>query len=160
MKSNAARSESIHDNIIGRKPRGHGDKLGRKAEAAIVALLAHPTMPEAAKAAGVSETTLWRWLQRDDFRKKYREAQAKVFDGALGSLQGASTEAVNCLRRNLTCGNPSAEVQAARTILDYTLRARQLFELETRITFLETALAAREEADKLGLPTSDEAENF
>ena len=42
------------------KPRGHGDKLERKTEAAIVALLAHPTMPEAAKAAGVSETTLWR----------------------------------------------------------------------------------------------------
>lgn len=40
--------------------RGHGDKLGRKAEAAIVTLLAHPTMPDAARAAGISETTLWR----------------------------------------------------------------------------------------------------
>src|SRR6185312_4812372 len=102
MKSNAARSESIHDNIIGRKPRGHGDKLGRKAEAAIVALLAHPTMPEAAKAAGVSETTLWRWLQRDDFRKKYREAQAKVFDGALlGELSGHGA----ARRRRAGCGH-------------------------------------------------------
>jgi transposase-like protein len=36
---------------------GHGEKLSRKAQAAIVALLAHPTIPEAAKACGVSETT-------------------------------------------------------------------------------------------------------
>ncbi len=68
MKANAARQ--LTDLVSDQKPRGHGDKLERKTEAAIVALLAHPTMPEAAKAAGVSETTLWRWLQRDDFRKK------------------------------------------------------------------------------------------
>jgi hypothetical protein len=90
------------------------------------------------------------WLQRADFRKKYREAQDRVFDGALGSLHGATTEAVNCLRRNLSCGNPSAEVQAARTILDYALRARELFDLENRIAVLEAALKAREEAEKAG----------
>jgi len=148
MKANAA--IQLTDLTSDQKPRGHGDKLERKTEAAIVALLAHPTMPEAAKAAGVSETTLWRWLQRDDFRKKYREAQEKVFDGALGSLHGATTEAVTCLRRNLSCGNPSAEVHAARTILDYTLRARELFDLENRIALLEAALKAREEAEKAG----------
>lgn len=148
MKANAAREHS--DLTSDEKPRGHGDKLERKTEAAIVALLAHPTMPEAAKAAGVSETTLWRWLQRDDFRRKYREAQDKVFDGALGSLQGASTDAVSCLRRNLTCGNVSVQVQAAKAILDYTIKAREMFELENRIALLEAALKAREEADKAG----------
>lgn len=149
MKGNSARQCETASGE--REPRGHGDKLDRKTEAAIVALLAHPTMPEAAKAAGVSETTLWRWLQRDDFRTKYREAQSKVFDGALGSLHGATTEAVDCLRRNLSCGNPSAEVQAARTILDYTLKARELFDLENRIALLEAALKAREEAEKAGV---------
>jgi len=65
-------------------------------------------------------------------------------------LHGATTEAVNCLRRNLNCGNPSAEVHAARTILDYTLRAREVFDLENRIALLEAALKAREEAEKAG----------
>jgi hypothetical protein len=46
--------------------------------------------------------------------------------------------------------NPSAEVQAARTILDYTLRARELFDFETRLAQLETALKAREDAEKVG----------
>lgn len=155
----ASTALKLTDLSSSQKPRGHGDKLERKTEAAIVALLAHPTMPEAAKAAGVSETTLWRWLQRDDFRKKYREAQDKVFDGALGSLQGASTDAVSCLRRNLACGNPSAEVQAARTILDYTIKARELFDLQNRIALLEAALKAREEAEKAGLSFNDKEDD-
>ncbi len=142
MKANTAKTETSEAG------RGHGEKLSRRQDAAIVALLAHPTIPEAAKAAGVSETTLWRWLQRDDFRKKYREAQDKVFDGALGSLQGASTEAVDCLKRNLTSGTASAEVQAAKVILEYTIKARELFGMEARIAQLEAALKAREEAEE------------
>jgi len=151
MKANTAKKQKADTATTdAQQAQGHGEKLSRKAEAAIVALLAHPTIPEAAKAAGVSETTLWRWLQKDDFRKKYRGAQDKVFDGALGSLQGATTEAVNCLRRNLACGNASAEVQAAKTILVYTLKAREFFDYENRIAALEAALKAREEAEKAG----------
>jgi len=147
MKSSTARKIQT-DDAYQAKRDGHGEKLTRKAQAAIVALLAHSTIPEAAKSCGVSETTIWRWLQRDEFREKYREAQNKVFDGALGSLQGAATEAVDCLRRNLNCKNPSAQVQAARIILDYNLKAREMFDLETRVAELESALKAREEAEK------------
>ncbi len=121
--------------------RGHGDKLSRKAEAAIIALLAHPTLPQAAKAAGVSETSLWRWLQRDDFQRKYKQAQLSVFNNALGSLQAASMEAVDSLRRNLRCGNPNAEVAAARTILGFTLQATELIDLTQKVNELERRLA-------------------
>ena len=144
MKSNTAKSIAPR-NVQG---TGHGEKLARKEQAAIVALLAHPTIPGAAKAAGISETTLWRWLQRDDFREKYTEAQAKVFDGALVSLQGATMDAVNCLRRNLDCKNPWVAVQAARAILHYGLRSREIFDQDRRIAKIEAALQAREEADE------------
>jgi len=107
-------------------------------------------MPEAAKAAGVSETTLWRWLQRDDFRKRYREAQEKFFENALRSLLSATTDAISCLRQNLRCGNSSAQVYAARTILRYTFKAREFLDLESRIALLEAALDAREEAERDG----------
>ncbi len=137
---------------------GHGEKLTRRAQAAIVALLSHPTIPEAARVCGVSETTLWRWLQQDDFREKYKEAQNRVFDGALASLQGSATAAVDCLRRNLKCKNPSAQVQAARTILSYSFRAHETFELQTRIAYLEAALKAREEAEKNGFDENEAAQ--
>jgi transposase len=144
MKANTKIKPQTEDRPeIKEQAQGHGEKLSRKAEQAIVALLAHPTIPEAAKACGVSETTLWRWLQRDEFQKRYRDAQDKVFDGALGSLQGAMTEAVDCLRRNLTCGTPSAEVQAAKAILDFTMKARELLDITERVKELEKKLVLR-----------------
>ena len=122
--------------------------LSRRHEAVIVALLANPKMKDAARAAGVSEATVWRLMQREDFQRRYREAQEKAFDGALGTLQGAATEAIAALQKNLACGVPAAEVGAAKTILDFTMKAREQFGYERRIKALEDALRAREEAAK------------
>jgi hypothetical protein len=137
------------------KPRatsGHGEKLTRKANAAIAALLSHATLADAAGSVGISETTLWRWLQRDDFRRRLRQAQETVFDGALKTLQGSTTEAVNCLRRNLNCKRPSVQVQAARSIIHYTLKTRELFDLQVRLDELEARL---EEREKFALTQSE-----
>ena len=117
--------------------------LSRRHEAVIVALLANPTIKGAAEAAGVNESTVWRLMQREDFQKRFREAQDKVFDGALGSLQGATAAAVACLVRNLSCGSPAAEVAAAKTILDFTMKARELLDLGERVKELERRTALR-----------------
>lgn len=122
--------------------------LSRRHEAVIVALLANPTIKAAAAAAGVNEATVWRLMQREDFQKAYRSAQEKALDGALGTLQGAAAEAVLTLQRNLSCGVPAAEVGAAKTLLDFTLKAREQFGLDARLKALELMLKAREEADK------------
>ena len=121
--------------------------LSRRHEAVIVALLANPTMKDAAAHAGVSEATVWRLMQREEFQKRYREAQEKAFDGALGTLQGAAMEAIATLHRNLSCKGPATEVQAAKTLLDFTLKAREQFDHAARIRALEATLKAREEAD-------------
>src|SRR5688572_22778397 len=109
-------------------------------EAVVVALLAHPTIKAAAAAAGVNESTVWRLMQREDFQKAYRAAQDKALDGALGTLQGAASEAVATLQRNLSCGVPAAEVGAAKVLLDFTLKARELFGYGDRIRALEEKL--------------------
>jgi hypothetical protein len=123
-------------------PRRHGK--------VIVALLANPTIKDAAAAAEVSESTIWRLMQDDAFQKRYRDAQGKAFDGALGALQGVATQAIGTLQKNLTCGVPAAENQAAKCLLDFTMKAREQFSLDERIKQLEAALKAREEADKHG----------
>jgi hypothetical protein len=146
MKSNE--NKKLDNKNGTRDGLGHGERLSRKAQDAVLALLTHPTIPEAAKASGVSQATLWRWLQRDDFQKEYRAAQNRVFDGAIGSLQASTTQAVECLRRNLNCESPAVQVQAARAILDYTIKARNLVDFETRIAELEQALRAREQAEE------------
>jgi len=66
--------------------------LSRRHEAVIVALLANPKIKDAAEAAGVSESTLWRLMQREVFQRRYKQAQDEALQSALGSLQGAATE--------------------------------------------------------------------
>ncbi|HWT00039.1 MAG TPA: hypothetical protein VN256_07315 [Pyrinomonadaceae bacterium] len=123
--------------------------LSRRHEAVIVALIAHPKITDAAKASGVSESTVWRLMQREDFQRRYREAQDEALNSALGSIQGAATEAVNTLREIASSGKvEAARVQASKTILDFTFKVREQFGLEARIKQLEAALKAREEADQ------------
>src|ERR687886_540740 len=55
--------------------KGHGSKWDRKREQAILALLQEPTVEAAAKAVGVADVTLWRWMQQPDFQAEYRIAR-------------------------------------------------------------------------------------
>src|SRR3954469_3424282 len=71
--------------------------LSRRHEGVIVALLANPKISDAAKAAGVNESTVWRLMQREDFQKRYRDAQGEALNAALGSVQGAATQALDTL---------------------------------------------------------------
>jgi Helix-turn-helix domain of transposase family ISL3 len=105
--------------------KGHGEKLTRRQEQAIAALLAEPTLAAAAARCGVAETTLWRWMQIPTFEAAFRAAVA--------SLQHAATDAVSCLRRNLDCGQAGAEVRAAAVILEHVLGTLDRMELEERL---------------------------
>lgn len=107
---------------------GHGEKLTRKQEQAIAALLAHPTLEAAAQAAGIGKNTLWRWTQNPAFKTSFHEAKARVLDSTVNRLQNASGEAVETLRRALSSGNPLAEIKAAEIILEQVFR-----NVETRI---------------------------
>ena len=118
--------------------------LSRRHEAVVLALLVNPKIKDAAEAAGVSESTVWRLMQREDFQRRYKQAQDEALNSALSSLQGAATEAIATLRKNLTCGTPTAENQAANILLGYTLKVREQFDYAARIKELEARLKDRE----------------
>jgi hypothetical protein len=120
--------------------RGHGEKLSRKQEDAIAALLTHGTVRDAAKACKVGEATLFRWLQIPSFHERYTSARREVLQAALTTLQSVARAAVVTLAKNLRCGIPAVEVSAARVILDQTFKASEIFEMEERIERLEQLL--------------------
>src|SRR5215813_95705 len=99
---------------------GHGEKLNRKQEQAIAALLSYPTIGEAARATGISESTLLRWLQQEEFQTHYRDARREAIGQAIANLQKASSEAVKTLQdvmKDTTAPAP-ARVSAAKIVLD------------------------------------------
>ena len=121
--------------------KGHGEKLGRKQEDALAALLREPTTQAAAKAVGISDVTLWRWLQQPEFKERYRAARREVLEQAIARLQRATSDAVEALTRNLSCGVASVEVRAAQVIIDQAVRGAEVLDLEARIADLERAAA-------------------
>lgn len=120
---------------------GHGEKRSRRREQAISALLTHPTIVEAAQAAGVSEKTIRNWLKDAAFLRDFRATRSRVVEHAIAQLQTATSRAVETLERNLTCGTPGAEIRAAATILERSVAAVELWDLAERLEQLEQTLA-------------------
>jgi hypothetical protein len=119
--------------------KGHGAKLPRKKEQAIAALLNYSTVVEAAKAIGVAEVTLYRWLADPSFKETFRKAKALIVDQAITRLQQSALEAVNVLHDIMIDRETKASVRvsAAKAILDHTQRATENENLASRLDRLE-----------------------
>jgi hypothetical protein len=102
---------------------GHGQKLTRKQEALIAALLTESTHAAAAAKAGIGEATLYRWLRLPVFQAAYRRARRELVEGAVGRIQAAAGQAVDTLLAVAKDGAKDGDrVRAAVALLDHALR--------------------------------------
>ena len=95
--------------------------LGAQQQDAIAALLRAPRPEVAAAMVGIDEAVLRQWLEDPKFRARYREARRAGLEDAAARLEQLVEAAVEALARNLTCGVPEVEVEAARGILAQAL---------------------------------------
>jgi hypothetical protein len=115
----------------------------RKQEAAIAALLIAPTIAHAAQSAGISESTLTRWLRSEAFRHAYQLAQREALSQAIAALAAAAGMAVTVLRAAMLdqSASPAARVTAARAVLEFGFRGAEIADLEERLAIIEAVLA-------------------
>jgi hypothetical protein len=128
-----------HDLRRSQVDRGHGAKLPRKKQEAVAALIESPSIPAAAKAIGIGETTLKRWLRLHEFQVVYRDARRQIVSQAVARLQdtmGAALDTLQMVMHDLDAP-PAARVTSARIILELGVKAVQFEELEQRIRTLE-----------------------
>ena len=99
---------------------GHGEKLSRKQEIAVAALLSCPTVAEAAGSVGIGSTTLRRWMRQDEFRRAADRARRDVLGEVSRRLVAAAGDALSCLLDIMNDGEASAasRVSAAGKIFD------------------------------------------
>jgi hypothetical protein len=121
---------------------GHGQKLSRKKEQAIAALLSQPSIGGAAKKVGISEKTLFRWLQLDEFQRAYKNARKQVVQHAIAQIQSVMSEAVQTLLKVMSDDTTpaSSKVSAARALLDIGFKVVEIEDLENRIEKIEKNL--------------------
>jgi hypothetical protein len=111
-------------------------------ERAIIALLSGPTLRAAASSAGISETTLWRWLREPNFRAAYRRARREALERAtsrLAALVETAVEALGEIVADRTV-SPHVRVSAASRIVEFALKAAEIEDVQARLEKLEAAL--------------------
>ncbi len=121
-------------------------KLNAKQERALVALLDCGEIKEAAETAGITKVTLWRWLQSPEFQSRYRAARRQLVETAIAQLQSDCTIAVRVLREVAEDKQApaSSRVAAAKTIIEQSIGAIELMDLQERVEMLEKMLPVTE----------------
>jgi phage terminase small subunit len=119
------------------------EKLTAKQERALLALLDCGETKKAAEIAGVAEVTLWRWLQLPNFQSHYRATRRQVVETAIAQLQADCGVGVRVLREVAedTSAPASARVSAAKTIIEQSVSAVELMDLQERLEALEERIA-------------------
>jgi hypothetical protein len=99
--------------------RGHGDRLSRKAELAIAALLSQATLEKAAEQVGVSVRALKNWLRQPSFRRAYREARQAILERTTALILTLSGKAVLTLHACMDSQDDAVRLRAAMAVLTY-----------------------------------------
>ena len=122
-----------------------GEKKEQKRELIISALLSAASLRDAAKEAGIAEATLHRYLKDDAFKAEYQAAKREVVQQAICQLQRSAGKAVKVLIEIAEDKDSpsSARVSAAKTILETSLKAVELEDLEKRVGELEKLIKER-----------------
>ncbi len=105
------------------------------------------SLREAARSAGISESTAYRRLKDPAFRRRVSEIRTSFLNEAVGRLCEAANEAVSTLRALLTARSEGVRLSAARAILELGAKLREQTELEERITALEREAAGVDDED-------------
>jgi transposase len=112
-----------------------------KQHKAITALLSERTTRDAAKAAGVSEKTLYQWLNEPAFRAALREAEKSILDDVTRRLSAGASLALDTLKKLVqSARHESTKLRASVAWLELSLKYRDMHDIEERLTALEAAI--------------------
>ena len=129
--------------------QGHGNKFGRKKEAAIAALLSEKNHAEAARVAGIDLSTLKRWLRMPEFLAEWRRARWESMEQGYARAQQNSGACISVLLKLMVdpATPASGRIRAALGTFGIAQEGLNL-EIETRVATLERAQEIAKSSDR------------
>ncbi len=120
------------------------ENLTLKQRKAVTALLTTPDVTAAAKDAGVSRETVYKWMRLPAFQTALHEAEAVALATVSRRLVTLADQATLTLEAAMTdITTPAAtRVRAADAVLARLLQVRELVTLEERVRELESRVEA------------------
>ena len=113
--------------------------LSHKQLRTVRAMLTEKTVTDAAAVAGISESTIYKWLTEPAFRQALAQAEGEAVAAAGRRLAVLAENALDELARSMADPMTPAptRVRAAEVILNNLLRYREIIAFESRLTALE-----------------------
>ena len=89
---------------------------------ALPILAAAPNMQQAARDAGIGQSTLYRWLRDENFRQELKRLTVEVAELTRSELQGLTLRSLKVLADLMDDPDPMVRLRAARTIASMGIR--------------------------------------
>jgi hypothetical protein len=104
----------------------------------LMALACGATGEAAARAAGLSQATVYRRLQDNEFCKNLEQTKSEMVQRTAGMLTASGMESVKTLMElQKPAAPPAVRLGAARSVLEIGMKVREREDLEKRLIALE-----------------------
>jgi hypothetical protein len=122
---------------------------GRKSgdDALALALAQGKTVKQAAEQASVSERTVYRRLESEEFKAEVARLRAGMVERAMGALADGMADAAVRLRELIRSESEAVSLGACRSMIELGVKLKETCELEARVAAIEEA-RSREGVDR------------
>lgn len=105
----------------------------------IAGLLANTTVSATARATGISEATIYRYLSNEEFKREYEDRRTSMLVDNCHKLQANMEKAINELVEIIDNKDtaPQIRLNAIDTLLRHTYKQTELVDILTRLDALE-----------------------
>lgn len=115
-------------------------KLTERQIKAIPLIVASPTYTEGCKKAKLNRTTFYEWLKNPEFKTELDRQRDEIAAEAFGVLSQGLTKAVETLVSLLDNKDDRLKRLAAKDIIDFIIRHKEIEDLDERLTAIEQRL--------------------
>ncbi len=134
--SNSPKREGMVGNGRGSK----NSSLSRRQQSALPVIAATPTLARAARSAGIAESTLYRWLEDEDFRDELTRLRQASADIAKRELQSVMLRSVSVLAEALDHPDVAVRLRAARYGMAFAVQISEVEKLRADLQTVEDSL--------------------
>jgi hypothetical protein len=115
-------------------------KLNNRQKHAIPLVLAARSIEEGCRAAGLAKRTWYNWMRDEALKEAISGYREQVISDALERLKSAITFAVEGLTGLVEAEEKNIRLRACSEVLDYFIKARELEDMDRRVSALENAV--------------------
>ena len=116
-------------------------KLTTKQAKAIPILLAAKSYEQGCKAARVSKSTFYAWMQDEGFAAEFERQRNEIVEASFGLIAQNVEKAVSTLVGLLNSKDERIKRLTAKDVIDFIIRHKENEDLDKRLTEVEKRLA-------------------